>query len=213
MKHFLNQELMAPNVLKVAVDAVLIQQRLAGLIGHYDPAKFAISRPSWDSDIRWISARSVEAFNEFQSLFDSLGIARLIGPYLDLDHVVRLYSGFLVERSCCEKPNFHFDWSGTNNEAFTLLTPVTGNSAGFGMLYRKLDGSVGEYDYKLGEALIIGDHFSHSTMPGRSAEPVILLSFTFGTDKMSHWGKIAKTAAHQGGLVQLPNGTFQEAEC
>jgi hypothetical protein len=32
--------------------------------------------------------------------------------------------------------------------------------------------------------LIFGDGFLHATKPGQSDEPVVLLSFTFGTDKM-----------------------------
>src|SRR4030095_9275549 len=184
MKHFLNKEMMAPNVMKVPVDATIIKESLPSWSGEIDREKFAIVSPAWASDIRWISARSVEASADFQRLFDRLAIARFVEPYLDLECAVRLYSGFLVTRSVCEKPNYHLDWRNTNNEAFTLLPPVTDNSSGFGMLYRKLDGTVGEYEYQLGEALIMGDHFSHSTRPGRSEEPVVLLSFTFGTDKM-----------------------------
>jgi len=210
MKHFLNKELLAPNVLTVPIDDRLIRERMGPLIGRIDPEKYFVKSPGWDSDIRWISARSVDAFNEFQSLFDALGIAAVVEPYLDLEKEVRLYSGFLVERSICEKPNFHLDWVKTNNEAFTLITPVTDNSAGFGMLYDKLDGTIGEYEYKVGEALIMGDLFHHSTKPGRSVEPVVLLSFTFGSDKMVYWEKIARTAARQGSLVRRPDGTFQD---
>jgi hypothetical protein len=93
-----------------------------------------------------------------------------------------------------------------------LLTPITDNSAGFGLLYKSLDGTVHEYDYKVGEAVIMGDGFIHSTRPGKSAEPVVLLSFAFGTDKMVHWKKIAHTVAKQGRMVRLPNGEFQIKE-
>jgi hypothetical protein len=210
MKHFLNREFLAPNVLVMPVDASLIRERMAPHLGQLDPNRFSVISPNWDSDMRWISAQSEVAFAEFQALFDDLGVAKFVEPYLDLDRAVRLYSGFLVERSFCEKPNFHVDWVDTNNEAFTLLTPITDNGAGFGLQYKRLDGSTGEYDYRMGEALVMGDGFIHSTRPGRSAGPVILLSFTFGTDKMAHWENIAKTVAKQGRMVRLPNGDFWE---
>jgi hypothetical protein len=212
MKHFLNKEFLAPNILTVPVDAALIRERMSPHMGRLDSRRLFSTSPRWDSDMRWVSAISEDAFTEFQSLFDELGVAKFVEPYLDLEHEVRLYSGFLVERSVCEKPNFHTDWVDANNEAFTLLTPITDNSKGFGLLYKRLDGEIGEYDYKLGEALIIGDAFVHSTRPGRSAEPVVLLSFTFGTDKMVHWENIAKTALRQGRLVRLPNGAFQKCK-
>jgi hypothetical protein len=208
MKHFLNKEFLAPNVLTVPVDAALIRERMGPYMGKLDPERFSSTSPKWDSDMRWVSAVSQDAFAEFQSLFDDLGVAAAVEPYLDIEHGVRLYSGFLVERSACEKPNFHVDWLDTNNEAFTLLTPITDNSAGFGLLYKSLDGTVHEYDYKIGEAVIMGDGFIHSTRPGKSAESVVLLSFTFGTDKMVHWEKIAHTVAKQGRMVRLPNGEF-----
>lgn len=209
MKHFHNDEMMAPNVMRVDVDV----PRNSGLLdichGAIDPHDYMATSPEWNSDIRWVSARSVEAFARFEAEFDRLGIAAHVAPLLDLDKAVRLYSGFLVERSLCRGPNFHLDWLDTNNEAFTLLTPLTDNADGFGLLYKKSDGTIGDYAYKLGEALIIGDNFVHSTRPGQSAEPVVLLSFTFGSDKMEHWDRIAHTAADQGQLVRRPDGTFQ----
>jgi hypothetical protein len=128
---------------------------------------------------------------------------------LDLADKVRLYNSFLIIRSRCTEPDFHFDWRDANNEAFTLMTPLTDNFSGFGMLYKRLDGSTGEYEYKRGEALIFGDDFLHSTKPGVSDEPVVLLCFNFGTDKMEHWPSIQRTAARQGLLVCRPDGQFQ----
>ena len=99
MKHFLNKEFLAPNVLTVPVDAGLIHDRMAPYLGKLDPELFSSTSPKWDSDMRWVSAISEDGFAEFQSLFDELGVAAAVEPYLDLDHEVRLYSGFLVERS------------------------------------------------------------------------------------------------------------------
>lgn len=209
MKHFADEGLMAPNVLRVGVDVAPNSPLLRICRGPLNEREFARKSPDWNSDICWITARTRAAFAIFQAEFDRLGIAAHVEPFLDLDQAVRMYSGFLVERSLCRAADFHVDWIDTNNEAFTLLTPLTENSGGFGLLYQRSDGTTGEYDYRIGEALIIGDGFVHSTKPGRSAEPVILLSFTFGTDKMAHWERIARTAATQGELVRLPDGSFQ----
>lgn len=208
MKHFLNEELLAPNVLTVAVDRSMVEQFLSlGRSTHLPPG-FAAARPPWNSDIRWISATTPEAFAMFEAAFRQLGVAAHVAPFLDLDAGVSLYAGFLVVRSQCAEPDFHVDWDKTDNEAFTLITPVSDNVADFGLLYRRLDGGTGEHEYRAGEAIVFGDHFVHSTKPGRSAEPVVLLSFTFGTDKMEHWDRIARTAGYQSKMVRRPDGEF-----
>ncbi len=212
MKHFINPDFLAPNVLTIPVDPVIPREFAS--IGKTDSGSqdYCRVQPPWDSDILWISAATPAAFACFESAFDRLGVAGHVAPYLDLERNVRLYAGFLVTRSVCDAPAFHCDWIKTNNEAFTFMTPVSDNSEGFGLLYRKLDGEIGEYDYKSGEGIVFGDHFVHSTKPGRSDDPVVLLCFTFGTDKMVHWEKILTTAGSQGRLVRRPDGKFQTLE-
>lgn len=209
MKQFINPQLLAPNVVKVEIDRTIVTEFLPLCREPADPERFYTASPPWKSDVRWISAATAETFELFQSAFERLGVARHVEPYLDLDRAVRLYCGFLVARSSCSAPDFHVDWRDANNQAFTLITPVTPNSSDFGLLYKRLDGETGEYAYRPGEALIFGDHFVHSTKPGRSDDPVFLLSLTFGTDKMEHWPKIAATAAYQGRLVRRPDGEFE----
>jgi hypothetical protein len=208
MKHFLSPELAAPNVLKIPVDYGIVREFLPLASDEGREGDYATLRPPWESDIRWISASAPKAFERFEGAFRDLGVAAHVAPYLDLDQEVRLYAGFLVTRRSCSKPNFHRDWEATNNEAFTLITPVSDNAAGFGLLYRKLNGEIGEYEYVPGEAIVFGDHFIHSTKPGESDEPVVLMSFTFGTDKMVHWDKIFRTAGYQSRLVRRPDGEF-----
>jgi len=208
VKHFINEELGAPNVLKVSVDPDIFREFLPLCGDAAERTDLYTAHPPWKSDVRWISPNSVASFAIFQLAFDRLGIAAHVEPYVDIDKAVRLYSGFLVVRSNCSEPDFHADWVQTNNEAFTLITPVTDNAAGFGMLYKTLTGRIAEYEYMIGEALILGDHFIHSTKPGSSEEPVVLLSFTFGTDKMEHWDKILQTAGYQSKLIRQPDGAF-----
>src|SRR4051794_27925841 len=144
MKHFLNHEMLAPNVLTVAVDRAVVNQ-FADLArtAESDP-DYCIFRPPWGSDIRWISAQSSSAFDLFQSAFDRLDVARYVAEFLDLDGEVRLYAGFLHTRSRCTETNFHVDWGLTNNEAFTLLTPVQG-AENQTLLYKKLTGETAQY--------------------------------------------------------------------
>ena len=209
MKHFINRDLLAPNVLTVPVDPATVDEFAPIAADHGDTNRFQAVNPPWNSDIVWVSANDEATFQLFQSAFDRLGVAAHVAPYLDLDREVRLYCGFLVIRSQCTSTDFHRDWEETNNEAFTLITPIGGNAEDFGLLYQRLDGETREYGYRRGEAIIFGDHFNHSTKPGSSDRPVALLSFTFGSDRMEHWDRISRTAGYQSALVRLPDGSFQ----
>jgi hypothetical protein len=160
----------------------------------------------------WISPNTLDDFRFFHECFDRLGFYKEVVDVLDIIQTVRMYSGFLVSRSHCSQPNFHVDWEDTDLQAFTMLGPLTEVPPGFGLLYQRLDGSIAQYDYRLGKALLFGDGFLHSTQPGSSSSPVVLLSFTFGTDKMEYWERIATTAASQGNLVRRPDGSFLVAD-
>lgn len=199
----------APNVFTLPIDTAIINEFAYLLNQPLADEHFHISRPNWQSDIEWISPNSLLCFRFFLDRFIRLGVATHVEPYLDIDSACRMYSGFLVRRSSCIQADFHLDWVDTNNEAFTLITPITENSKGFGLLYKQTDGVVAEYDYSLGEAIIFGDRFAHATKPGHSSEPVVLLSYTFGTDKMEHWHRLEPTGGNQGNLVRLPSGDFR----
>jgi hypothetical protein len=208
MRHWVNREFGAANVMEVGVDPLIVDEFLPLTRHPGDDSHFCCYRPNWNSDIRWISASAESSFDMFQSAFDRLNVARHVAPFLDLEEHVRLYVGFIVLRSECTSPSFHLDWIDCNNEGFTLITPISDCPPGFGMLYNKLNGQVAPYEYRRGQALIFGDHFWHSTAPGKSDRPVALLSFTFGTDKMIHWKRLSQTAADQSSLIRKPNGEF-----
>jgi len=208
MKHFLNHEMLAPNIMTVPIDTgVVAQFEELARTAEGDP-DYCTLRPRWSSDIRWISPETEATFEIFESAFNQLGIARHVRDYVDVDREIRLYAGFLHTRSECIDPNFHVDWVLTNNEGFTLLTPVCG-APGQRLLYKKLTGEVAEYRYRKGEAIIFGDHFIHSTPPGRCDPPFTLLVFNFGTDKMEHWDKLMKTTGRQCRLIRRPDGQFE----
>ena len=207
MKHFINHDWLAPNVFTVPVDTGIVSEFAELAETAESDSNYCTLKPEWKSDIRWISATTPSAFNKFEDAFERLDVGRHVREYLDVAEEVRLYAGFLHTRSECSEADFHVDWVRTNNEAFTLLTPVTGYD-GQKLLYKKLTGEVAEYAYRPGEAIIFGDHFIHSTPPGSSAPPLTLLVFNFGTDKMEHWDKIRHTTGTQCKLIRQPDGTM-----
>lgn len=206
MRHFLNQELLAANVMTVPIDQSIVGE-IASTIDR-DLLGFESCFPGWNSDLEWRSPSTIETYRIFESAFERLEVADHVRQYLDLDREVRLYTGFIVIRSRCDAAKFHVDWLNTDNQAFTMLTPLSAANNGFNLLYKKLNGAVAEYEYKPGEAIIFGDHFDHSTKPARSPEPVSLLCFEFGTDKMEHWEKIHATIGSQTGMLRQPDGEF-----
>jgi hypothetical protein len=210
MRHFLNRELLAANVMTVPVDRSIVAE-FAPLADGTAPG-FESCFPGWNSDIEWRSPSTPETHRIFESAFERMRIGDHVRQYLDLEREVRLYAGFLVIRSECSAPKFHLDWFNTDNQAFTMLTPLSADTNGFNLLYKKLNGDVAEYEYRLGEAVIFGDHFSHSTKPARSQKPVALLCFEFGTDKMEHWEKIYATIGGQTGMLRRPDGEFMRTE-
>jgi len=152
------------------------------------------------SDLAWISVNDEATFETYRQIFDDLGVAKEVAPFVDSDHCVRLYSCFYVVRSRCSSPNLHTDWPnavGTN--AFTLLTPIEDYSTEeFQLLYEDSHGQVKQYRYRAGEAIAFASEFVHSTEPGESApdangRPHVFLCFTFGSDKECHWPVIAPT--------------------
>jgi hypothetical protein len=164
------------------------------------------------SDIRWVSAASPVAFDRFEDAFRRLKVADHVREYLDIEDDVRFYTGFLHTRAECKETNLHVDWTRTNNEAFTLITPICGPELQQKLVYQTMTGELAEYAYKPGEAIIFGDHFTHSSPAGVSDPPLSLLVFNFGTDKMEHWEKLLRTQGRQCPLVQRPDGKFIQVE-
>lgn len=208
MKHFLDRSLDAFNATRIPVDPRIVAEfsDLASLPGRL--IGIAPEAEMWKSDIEWISADDEQAFGAFETAFERLGIGSQAAPFLDFDREVRLFSGFLVVRSRCSETYFHSDWHRLNNEAFTVLTPVTSNTSDFGLLYKKTTGEVGDYAYRSGEAILFGDNFKHSTKPGRSDRPVVLLCFQFGSDRMKYWDAISAQMSTQVTVLKRGDGTL-----
>ncbi len=61
------------------------------------------------------------------------------------------------------------------------------------------------YRYEQNEALILGDGFLHSTEPYEGDGSLrVLVSLTFGTDKLAHWGQLKQTIGAQSEFLMLP---------
>jgi hypothetical protein len=204
----MNFDLGARNVMTASADTGIVAEFRALANGAIREPDYAVIRPKWHSDIQWVSANTPATFALFESAFDRMGIGAHVAEYLDLEDQPRLYNGFVLLRTACSKPDFHVDWMDTGNEAFTFITPFDERIRGFGILYEKVTGTIAEYDYRPGEAIIFGDGFVHSTKPGTSDAPVATLCFQFGTDKMKHWDKIMQTAGYQSLFIQQPDGRF-----
>ena len=214
MKHFFGPELRAFNAMTARIDHSIVEEFLPLCREPVDEALWETVTPNlerWQSDIRWISARVPESFALFEDAFHRLGVPELVADYVDVDREMRLFFGQIIIRSRCEGTYFHTDWSQVNNEAFTFLTPIT-DASGFGLLYHTAKAEVAEYEYRPGEAILFGDFFRHSTKPGRADEPVALLCFEFGTDRMEHWDKIYRSINRQARTIRQPDGTFIRSE-
>ena len=219
-KHFINREMLAPNVLEIDVDLGVIAsladmasrlQQLGpveGMVENGEGVQLCAIHASWDSDILWISQADRQGYDYFENIFQRLRIAENVAQHVMHDREIVMYSGFFVTRSRCYQPDFHCDWIGCNNDAFTYLGPVSDNCSELGLTYRNLRNQKESYDYRPGKGLVFGDFFNHSTAPGQASGTTVLLSFTFGTDRMENWPKIAKTAAAQGMFYRQPDGQF-----
>lgn len=210
-KKFFNPEFQAYDILKFRFPISLYDE-IKLKIHSYGIEKLWRKSPKWNSDICWLSANSINEFNLFNEIFISLNIQAQLNHALNLGININLYCGFLVKRSTCHDVNFHTDWAGTGLNAFTLITPLVEASNDLGLSYIRSDSSFGTYLYKPGEAIIFAEEFIHSSMPMKRGREVLLLSFTFGTDDMSLWPMIAKSAQSQSNFIRLPNGDFRVKE-
>ena len=219
-KHWIDPALRAVNVREVEVPAPVLA-RLEPFVpevramtptkgtmraGGYD---FSVVHPmGWGSDILWIAQADRAGFAFFDAIFADLGLAETFAPHIACDRAPVLYSGFFVTRSRSDTPAWHYDWDGGDNQGFTLIAPISANCAELGIVYADVRGAEAAYAYRPGKGLVFGDRFYHSTAPGRTQQPTVFLSLTFGTDRMDNWDRLAATAGQQGMLHRRPDGVF-----
>jgi len=197
--------------------AALYQQWVAPHLEREDesfrtgPFALYVTRPRWQSDVKWWSPDDDATFARFRDAFNRLPVARHFERIVDLDLGVRLYCPFFVTRTWCKATDFHVDYEPEcSTNAYTLMTPLGDYAPGGGHLaYRDAWGRERVYTYRKGTAVAFGSHFWHGTEPVGSGAPRAFLCFTFGTDKARHWPAIEKSVATQSRLVCRPDGTMQ----
>lgn len=186
----------------------------------WDGLAFEVVRPTtWvNSDIRWISAGDPQTFHWFQNLFQQLAICE----HFDFLHDMVMFAGYLVAREKVFESNFHTDFTGTADSAFTLMTPLynmdqipTCHLLGQIDPGRAKHGSarVKQYRYKVGEAIVFGDNFVHATEPGEAPHMMAFLCFTFGSKNMTSaaWENARSYIEKQCPLYALPSGKLHSA--
>ena len=136
-----------------------------------DGERFFANSAGWKSDVGWLSADDQPTHDTFLALFQRMGVAKTFEPIVG--GTVHLYSAFFVVRSACSAPDLHVDYGKkVKTTALTLMTPLYEEYSAvedFQLLYCNHAGSLRRYRYQLGEAIVFGARFFHSTEPGAAA--------------------------------------------
>lgn len=213
-KNFFSKSLQAKNILEIDIDIEVIFQ--SSIVKTLTACKdfsaksdfFSIVKPSWGGDMRWISSKNIDCYKEFYHCFQLLSLPALFKEIIEYSSEIRLYSGFMVERSS-SKISYHTDWNEKlTNNAFTLLTPIHHPPDGLNLVYKDVKGRDKIYHYKYGKAIIIGGELIHSTEPGSSCEATKLLCFQFGTDLGAYNQGVVNCMGTQCEFFRLPDGRF-----
>jgi hypothetical protein len=170
---------------------------------------FALSFESYP--LLWFSNNDEKTFAIFRRFFDALAIENEIRKLVDFQQRIIMYCGFLVIGDRAPAAQWHCDYAPDAN-AFTLITPLFELEPGHGhLLYRlgrEANGCAAQrYEYKLGEAILFGENTAHTTEPYEpSAKKRILVSMTFGTDKLEYWPYLKESLDTQAPYFMLPCG-------
>lgn len=155
----------------------------------------------------WLSCNNRTTYNIYKRFFDALEIDQEVKELVDHNKNIVMYCGFLVIGDRAPNSLWHVDYK-PNANAYTLITPLfeLDNDHNH-LLYKTTEKITSSYKYSLNEAIIFGDHFLHTTEPYEKSKRIrILLSITFGTDKMRHWPVLSQTIGSQSKFMILPCG-------
>tara|TARA_Y100001968_G_scaffold222292_1_gene205071 strand:- start:895 stop:2589 length:1695 start_codon:yes stop_codon:yes gene_type:complete len=211
---FFNKDLNANNVIDIGFDIEKLKEleiiKKSYLWGTnkdiFPPQEFSSIKPAWGGDMEWISSNNMNTYNLFLKGFETLGLEKILKDIIEYDTKLRLYAGFFLKRSTSKK-NFHVDWQGNlKNNAFTLLTPLYQEEDALHLLYKDISGKECKYKYEIGKGILFGSDFNHSTQPGESSSPSILLCFQFGTDLAEYNQGVHNAMGAQTPFMLLPDG-------
>ena len=156
--------------------------------------------------LAWVSAADLVTHREFEKVFDRLGLAEAVKPLVDWHERIVMYNGFYVVSNGVAEANWHVDYF-KGGHAYTLITPLYDLEPQHGhLLYLNREQELMRFSYRSGAGALVGELFMHATEPHPSGKPRVLLSMTFGTDRMEHWPVLERTIGHQGPFVVMPCG-------
>lgn len=161
----------------------------------------------------WISNNNTHTYNIFKSFMTELGVIDEIKNMVNFDDHIEIYCGFFVIGNKMDRPTWHKDFvDGANG--YTLITPLFEFEPSHGnLMYKDGQQNIKTYKYKMNEAVIFGDGFEHATEPYDKSDTLrVMLSFTFGTDKIEYWDVLKKTIGEQSNYMVLPCG-HQKGTC
>jgi hypothetical protein len=175
-----------------------------------DYLRFHITR--YGNLLAWVSADDLATHREFHHAFDRLGLADAVKPLVDWRERIVMYQGFYVVSHGVADPTWHVDYH-EGSHAYTLLTPLFELDAGLGHLLHADGEQIKRHEYQYGTGVVLGEGFMHSTEPHPPGpRPRVLVSMTFGTDRMAHWPVLHRTVGNQSPFVILPCG-HQRGTC
>lgn len=158
-----------------------------------------------DYPLLWLSNNDAGTYAMFRRFFDALGIEDEVRELVDCREIV-MYCGFLVIGDRAPAAQWHNDYAPGAN-AFTLITPLFELEPGHGHLLYKCGDETHRYRYSLNEAILFGEKTSHSTEPYEPSEAKrVLVSLTFGTDKLEYWPHLKESLDTQAQYFMLPCG-------
>lgn len=186
-------------------------RRIGGVLEHERGSFFVLSYR--EAPLLWVSANDAATYAVFKRAFEALDIADDVKQLVDYKSDITVYGGFYVVGRQLPEEAWHVDYRPGAN-AYTLLTPLFEIAPGQGnLLYRDAAGEATTYTYRLGEGIIVGEHFSHTTEPyDESGSLRVLLSLTFGTDMLQYWSILGETVGTQSTYVILPCG-HERSDC
>ena len=155
----------------------------------------------------WVSNNNAHTYNIFKSFMNDLDIMEDIKDLVDFENKIEVYCGFFVVGKKMDRETWHKDYRDGAN-GYTLITPLYELEGSHGnLMYKDDSSSVKTYEYKMNEAIVFGDGFEHATQPYPESDKLrVMLSFTFGTDKVKYWDILKETISAQSNFMILPCG-------
>jgi hypothetical protein len=171
---------------------------------HGDGHRFHVSR--YGNLLAWVSADDLTTHREFGRLFNQLHLAEAARHLIDSHERVVMYNGFYIVSDGVESPSWHRDYVA-GAQAYTLLTPLYELDAEHGQLWYESGGQTKRYEYRRGVGALLGGGFRHATEPfAPTSRPRVLVSLSFGSDRMRYWPALRRTVGIQCPFVVMPCG-------